>query len=225
MALLSLQNLKKSFVAPDGTAQPVLDVPEFALEAGRHVALRGESGLGKTTLLHCIAGILAPDSGSVRLDGVDLAALAEPARDRLRAATIGLVFQTYNLLQGFTVLENVLLGMAFGPGADRARAIEVLRRLGLGHRLAHFPRQLSSGQQQRVALARALAHRPRLVLADEPTANLDPRAAAGAIALLHEVCREAGAALLVVSHTPGELAGFDARLELASINRVGAVAS
>lgn len=222
MPMLELEDLAKSYRAPDGSRHLVFSVPRFALAAGRHVALRGTSGSGKTTLLHCIAGILTPDRGSIRLDGVDMAALSEARRDRLRAARIGYVFQTFNLLQGFTVLENVLLGMAFGPGADAARAKHLLETLGLGGRLQHFPRQLSTGQQQRVALARALAHRPGLVLADEPTANLDPAAARAAIALLHEACRQEGAALLMVSHSPELLDGFDETLDLADLNEAAA---
>ncbi|BET66142.1 ABC transporter ATP-binding protein [Opitutales bacterium ASA1] len=218
MPLLEINNLRRSFTAPDGSAHVVLDIHHFSLEAGEHVLLRGESGLGKTTLLHTIAGILSSDTGSVAIDGVDMAALSETARDRRRAALVGYVFQTFNLLQGFTVLENVLLGMAFGPGADRAHALDLLRRLGLAERVHHFPRQLSTGQQQRVAVARALAHRPKLVLADEPTANLDGAAAGRALALLHETCRAEGAALLVVSHSHDIEAGFDRVLALGSIN-------
>jgi putative ABC transport system ATP-binding protein len=181
--------------------------------------LRGESGSGKTTFLNLIAGILAADGGRVELDGIDLAALPEAKRDRLRADKIGYIFQTFNLLQGYTVLENVLLGMSFGPrGVDRAHAVELLRRVGLEHRLGHFPRQLSTGQQQRVAVARALANRPKLVLADEPTGNLDRTSAREALALIREVCRENGAALLLVSHDDGVLAQFEGMQDFAVIN-------
>ncbi|MDB6108560.1 MAG: transporter ATP-binding protein, partial [Pedosphaera sp.] len=172
MPLLEIQNLKKSFDSPDGTRPTVVDVASFDLAEQAQIALSGESGSGKTTFLHLIAGILKPDSGSIRLAGKEMSALSEPARDRLRATTIGYIFQTFNLLQGYTCLENVLLGMSFGPGADRPFAQALLERVGLGHRLKHYPRQLSTGQQQRVAVARALANRPKLVLADEPTGNL-----------------------------------------------------
>jgi putative ABC transport system ATP-binding protein len=160
----------------------------------------------------------------VLLDGIDLLSLSEARRDALRARAIGYVFQTFNLLQGYTALENVLLGMVFGGGpATRKQAEEraaaLLERLGLGERLRHKPRQLSVGQQQRVALARALANRPRLVLADEPTGNLDAARAAEAIELLLGLCRETGAALLTVSHDPAVLARFPRRLELAELNR------
>jgi putative ABC transport system ATP-binding protein len=167
-----------------------------------------------------IAGILAADAGRVEIDGVEMTALGEPARDRLRAEKLGYIVQTFNLLQGFTVLENVLLGMSFGPrGADRSHARAVLERVGLGHRLGHFPRQLSTGQQQRVAVARALANRPRLVLADEPTGNLDSRHAGEALALIREVCREQGAGLLLVSHDEGVLSQFTLRRDFAELNQ------
>jgi putative ABC transport system ATP-binding protein len=219
--MLAVRKLSKSFAGPDGARVPVVAVAEFDLAAGEQLALRGESGSGKTTFLHLIAGILAADAGEVRLDGIEMTALGEPARDRLRAEKLGYIFQTFNLLQGFTVLENVLLGMSFGPrGADRAHARSVLERVGLGHRLGHFPRQLSTGQQQRVAVARALANRPRLVLADEPTGNLDARHAGEALALIREVCREQGAALLLVSHDEGVLGQFQLRRDFAELNQV-----
>jgi len=219
MPLLAVQDLVKAYRRPDGTEQPVVDVAEFSLEAGRQVALRGESGSGKTTFLNLIAGILAPDRGTIRLDGRDVAALGEAARDRLRAEAIGYIFQTFNLLQGHTALENVELGMAFGRGVDRAHAESLLRRVGLGERLGHFPRQLSTGQQQRVAVARALANRPKLVLADEPTGNLDAKNSREALALIREVCREQGAALLLVSHDDTVLNQFEDRRDFAALNR------
>ena len=223
MALLEINGLKKSFVAPDGARQMVVDVPSFQLEARQHVALAGQSGSGKTTFLNLIAGILAPDSGSIRLDSREMSALGEAQRDRVRALSIGYIFQTFNLLHGFTVLENVLLGMTFGPGADRAFAESLLVRVGLQDRLHHRPRQLSTGQQQRVAVARALANRPKLVLADEPTGNLDFRNASDALRLVREACAENGAALLLVSHDREVLGQFETRLDLAEINRAASV--
>ena len=123
MALLSISALRKSYLSPDGGRTVVVDVPAFSLEAGQQLALRGESGSGKTTFLHLIAGILAPDAGRIVLEGRDLATLGEAARDRARAETIGYIFQTFNLLQGHTALENVELGMAFGRGVNRAHAV------------------------------------------------------------------------------------------------------
>jgi putative ABC transport system ATP-binding protein len=158
--VLEIQNLVKSFRSPTAGRHVVIDMPRLALGAGEQVALAGGSGSGKTTLLHLIAGILRPDSGTIRLAGVDIAALPESQRDRARAQHVGYVFQTFNLLQGYTALENVELAMAFGAGLDRHRAAELLERMGLADRLHYRPRQLSVGQQQRVAVARALANRP-----------------------------------------------------------------
>jgi ABC-type lipoprotein export system ATPase subunit len=224
--MLDVADLRKSYPTPEGGRVDIVRVPSFTLAAGEQVALRGESGSGKTTFLNLIAGILAADAGRVMIDGVDLTALGEPQRDRLRAEKIGYIFQTFNLLQGFSVLENVVLGMSFGPrGADRAQARAMLERVGLGHRLNHFPRQLSTGQQQRVAVARALANRPKLVLADEPTGNLDRRHGREALALIREVCREQQAALLLVSHDEEVLAQFELRRDFARINAVAAAAT
>ena len=200
----------------------MIDVAAFSLDAGQQVALCGTSGSGKTTFLNLIAGILLPDEGRIELDGCSVSETSEAGRDRLRARTIGYIFQTFNLLQGYTCIENVLLGMSFGPGADRRWASELLERVGLGQRLDHFPRQPSTGQQRRVAVARALANRPKLVLADEPTGNLDPASAAESLGLVRETCRENGAALLLVSHDRKVLGQFDNVRDLADINRAAA---
>jgi ABC-type lipoprotein export system ATPase subunit len=219
MALAEVTGLKKSFAAPDGTVLKVIDVTGFSVEEKAQVGVRGRSGMGKTTFLHLLAGILKPDAGAVRIDGVPISEMDEPERDRYRARKIGYIFQTFNLLPGFTALENVLLGMAFGPGEDRAHAEALLRRVGLGERLHYRPRQLSSGQQQRVAVARALANRPRLVLADEPTGNLDAAHAQESIELIRETCRENGAALLLVTHDGEVLRRFENVVEFDAINR------
>ena len=216
--LLHLSGLTKSFPVPDGGAKIIINVPEFSLGAGESVALRGESGSGKTTFLNLIAGILSPDTGSIRIGDADMAALGEHQRDRLRASSIGYIFQTFNLLQGYTCLENVLLGMAFGGRVEESRARALLDRVGLSHRLGHFPRQLSTGQQQRVAVARALAKRPALVLADEPTGNLDSRNAGDALRLIRETCAESGAALLFVSHDPDALGSFQNVRDFSAMN-------
>ncbi|MBI3886109.1 MAG: ABC transporter ATP-binding protein [Opitutae bacterium] len=236
MSLLTIKDLVKSYPRPGRGARlsgrapgepasnaasehRVVDIAEFSLAAAEQLALRGESGSGKTTFLNLVAGILAPDRGSIVLDGREVTALGEAGRDRLRAETIGYIFQTFNLLQGHTALENVELGMAFGRGVDRAHAVELLRRVGLGDKHGHFPRQLSTGQQQRVAVARALSNRPQLVLADEPTGNLDRRNAREALYLIREVCREEGAALLLVSHDERVLAQFEQMRDFAFLNR------
>jgi ABC-type lipoprotein export system ATPase subunit len=218
MSLLSITSLQKSFVTPEGERRTIVNVPEFRLSAGQQLGLRGESGSGKTTFLNLIAGILTADQGSILLGQKDMAKLREPARDRLRAEFIGYIFQTFNLLQGYTCLENVLLGMSFGPGANRAQACAMLERVGLSHRLNHYPRQLSTGQQQRVAVARAMAIRPKLVLADEPTGNLDHKNARESLALIRETCRETGASLLLVSHDPEVLAAFEDVKDFARLN-------
>lgn len=217
--VLTVNNLKKSYRAPDGETFMVVDVAEFAMESGAQVALRGSSGSGKTTFLNLVAGILQADSGSVTLCKKDLHTLNESQRDQLRAQSIGYVFQTFNLLQGYTAVENVLLGMIFGPGPDRAYAEALLERVGLADRMHYRPRQLSVGQQQRVAVARALANRPDLVLADEPTGNLDRHHAGASLALIREICQENEAALLLVSHDDSVLGQFETCQDFADINR------
>jgi ABC-type lipoprotein export system ATPase subunit len=221
MALLELEDLRKGYRTPEGDWCDVLNVARFQLEAGEEVALVGASGSGKTTLLHLIAGILKPDAGTVRLAGEEATRLSEARRDALRARVLGYVFQGAHLLPGLSALENVVLGMSFGPGPDRGRARDLLEHLGLGARLHHRPRELSPGQRQRVALARALANRPRLVLADEPTGNLDGERAREVVTLLRESCQSEGAALLLVSHDPRAIAGI-ARVERLDENNAAA---
>lgn len=219
MPLLKLRDLKKSFASPEGGTHCVVDVPHFELEARQQVALEGRSGSGKTTFLNLIAGILKPDSGSIAFDGFELVGARESQRDAFRAQHMGYVFQAFHLLPGHTALENVELGMLFGPGPDRAFAEHLLSRLGLADRMRYRPPQLSLGQQQRVALARALANKPQLVLADEPTGSLDVRHAGEALALTRELCTEQGAALLLVSHDTQVLEAFETRFDLADLNR------
>ena len=219
MPLLEISQLKKSFVGPEGHEHKIIVVGYFTLAAKAQVAIQGESGSGKTTFLHLIAGILKPDSGSVVLAGEEMSSLKEADRDRLRAGAIGYIFQSFNLLQGYTCLENVLLAMSFGRGANRGFADSLLKRVGLGERLHHYPRQLSAGQQQRVAVARALANRPKLVLADEPTGNLDNRNGRAALALIRQTCHENHAALLLVSHDREALSQFDDIRQFSQINQ------
>ncbi len=219
MPILEIADLKKSYISPGGESSLVIDVPHLSLESGEHIALRGESGSGKTTLLNLIAGILRPDSGSVLLAGKDMFSLSESARDRLRAENIGYIFQTFNLLQGYSALENVMLGMMFGRGEDKDLALSLLERVGLGDRIDYKPGQLSVGQQQRMAVARALANRPKLVLADEPTGNLDFRNSGEAVNLIRGICGENDAALLLVSHDQNVLDKFERVEKLSEINR------
>jgi len=211
--MLELENVKKSFQEPGGGRIPILDIKRFALAAGEQAVLVGKSGSGKTTLLHIIAGISVPDSGTVKVDGIDLVRLPEAGRDRLRADKIGYVFQTFNLLGAFTALENVQLGMTFASGKrDESWARELLGRVGLSHRLDHKPSQLSVGEQQRVAVARALANRPKLLLADEPTANVDSRHQQQIVELIRTTCEQEQVALLMVTHS-SDVAGQFSRVE------------
>jgi ABC-type lipoprotein export system ATPase subunit len=218
MSLLEIQNLVKSYPSPEGGVVKVLEVKEFRMEKGEQVALQGDSGSGKTTFLHLLSGILQPDDGRILLDGAEISKLNEAERDRLRATSIGYIFQTFNLLQGFTCLENVLLGMSFGPGANESRAKELLDRVGLSDRFDYLPRQLSIGQQQRVAVARALANRPSLVLADEPTGNLDQANTVLAIDLIRKLCAENEAGLLLVSHDLKVVDSLPRKVEWENLN-------
>jgi ABC-type lipoprotein export system ATPase subunit len=218
--MLAVKDLRKSFIEPDGAKLPILDVGEFLVSAGEQVVLMGRSGSGKTTLLHTIAGISRPDSGSVKIDGTEITRLPEAGRDRFRADKIGYVFQTFNLLAGFSALENVLLGMAFASGrADEGRARHLLERVGLGGRLTHNPAMLSVGEQQRVAVARALANKPKLLLADEPTANVDSGHQQQIVDLVRSTCREENVALLLVTHTPEVAQQFERVVQLQDINK------
>lgn len=208
--ILEIENLKKSFRSPDGEITPIVDVAQFALAEGEQMALHGGSGSGKTTFLNLIAGILQADAGRIAVAGQAMTARSESERDRLRAQAIGYVFQTFNLLQGFTALENVALGMLFGPGIDYARARQLLERVGLRERLDYRPRQLSVGQQQRVAVARLIVQQPRLVLADEPVSALDLRLGREIIGLLCQLAQRDGVTLVVNLHTLDLLQGhFD----------------
>jgi putative ABC transport system ATP-binding protein len=219
--MLRLENVKKSYLEANGHILPILNIPQFAVEQGEQMVLVGGSGCGKTTLLHVIAGISRADSGSIRLDGVEVSSLSEAGRDRYRAAKLGYVFQTFNLLAAFTAMENVMLGMTFARGRrDPARAKHLLERVGLGHREQHKPGQLSVGEQQRVAVARALANRPKLLLADEPTANVDPANQQKIIDLIRATCAEEQISLIMVTHSL-EVAGQFTRVDrLEEINEV-----
>ena len=219
--MLKLEHIKKTYAQPDGTRVPILDIDEFNIAAGEQVVLIGPSGCGKTTMLHTIAGITKPDSGKVFIDDIDLTKFSEAARDRIRANKLGYVFQTFNLLPGFSAYENVLLGMSFAKGkVSAARAKSLLERIGLGHRLNNKPHQLSVGEQQRVAIARALANRPALLLADEPTANVDPGNQKQIIDLIVDSCREENVALLMVTHSMEVAERFDRVVKLDELNLV-----
>ena len=223
--MLELKDIYKAYREPDGNLLPILDIPLFRVADGEQVALIGRSGCGKTTLLHAIAGICRVDRGEIRLDRHNLSKLSEAGVDRLRANSIGYVFQTFNLLPGFSALENVLLGMTFATGKrDNQRALQLLDRVGLSKRLTHRPAALSVGEQQRVAVARALANRPKLLLADEPTANIDPRNQQVIVDLIRETAKEENISLILVTHSM-EVANQFSRIDrLEEINRITAAA-
>lgn len=219
--MLQITDLVKSFDQPGGGKLTVLDVVELTINAGEQLALIGQSGGGKTTLLHLIAGLLTPDSGSIRVAGVELTNLSEQGRDRCRAATVGYVFQTFNLLPAFSALENVQLGMAFGSRrVETDRAHDLLAKVGLADRASYRPKQLSVGQQQRVAIARALAGRPKLLLADEPTANVDPASTDTVLDLIIGSCREENIGLMMVTHSMDVTERFERVERLDELNRV-----
>jgi putative ABC transport system ATP-binding protein len=217
---LDLTDLKFRYADGDGWA---VDVKSLTLARGEQVLLTAGSGRGKSTLLQIIAGLLDPTSGSARVAGQDVHALRGHARDQFRGRSIGMIFQTFNLLAGFSAVENVMAAMMFSsipPSEHRPRAMALLKHLGVDRTEAD-PDRLSVGQQQRVAVARAVACDPVLVLADEPTASLDPENAQIAIGLIEEACREKKAALLCVSHDPSMATRFERRERLEDLARRG----
>jgi putative ABC transport system ATP-binding protein len=209
--VLELRELTKHYPVGDGEPVRAVDGVSLEVAAGELVALYGPSGSGKTTLLMLIAALLEPDSGAVFVDGREISALSENERARYRLRELGYVDQAFDLLPGGTVVENAAMKLWLTGGARRAeRTIEpLLERLGLGERLGHRPEQLSMGERQRVTIARALSTDPKLVLADEPTGSLDTRRGGEVLKLLSEVCRERGAAVLLVTHDPRATAFAD----------------
>ena len=200
--VLELSEVRRTFKQGDREI-PVLTGAEAQLYPGQAIALVGPSGAGKSTLLH-IAGLLeTPDAGRVLVNGIDCAGLSDGERTRVRRRQMGFVYQFHQLLPEFTALENVLMPQLIAGTARRrgeARAKELLTMLGLGHRLEHRPAQLSGGEQQRTAIARALANAPKLLLADEPTGNLDPNTSAHVFHELLELIRHSGVAALIATH-------------------------
>jgi putative ABC transport system ATP-binding protein len=211
--MLSIIGLTRRF-----GARPILQDLQLELRAGEYVAIVGESGAGKSTLLNLVAGLDSPDAGRIMIGDADIAALDEDARTRLRRTRVGFVFQAFHILPHLTLAQNVelplvLLGVA--PGARAARANEMLAAVGLGERGGSLPRELSGGELQRVAVARALVHRPALVLADEPTGNLDPDTADTVLSLLARTIRASGAAGILVTHSEHAAGTADRVLRLA----------
>jgi ABC-type lipoprotein export system ATPase subunit len=193
----------------------------LGLDAGELVALVGPSGCGKSTALNLVAAVDRPDRGSVRVCGLDIATATEDELVTLRRRRIGMVFQAFHLVPHLTVEENVTLPLALDGRRDPDRVRELIERVGLGHRAKHYPSELSGGEQQRTAVARALAHRPQVVVADEPTGNLDSRTGDVVIALLDELRRSEGAALLLATHDAKVAAAADRICELADGRLVG----
>ena len=190
-------------VSSGGQPLTILENVELEVAAGESLAIIGRSGSGKTTLLSLLAGLDLPSSGEIALDGTALSRLDEEARAKLRAGRVGFVFQSFQLLGGFTALENVMLPAEIaGQAQAESRARELLEQVGLGARLDHYPSQLSGGEQQRVALARAFAGDPKILFADEPTGNLDTETGAHIIELLFRLNREQGTTLVLVTHDP-----------------------
>lgn len=213
-----LQQLRHTYTAPDLEARTVLEIDAWQAASGEQILLRGISGSGKTTLLNILAGLLPPTTGIVQCGGQSLYALPENQRDRLRATTIGYIFQMHHLAPTLSALENVEMPLVFGRklnARDRsARARALLDSVGLRDFHRHRPVQLSTGQRLRVAVARALAAQPALVLADEPTAALDPQSSQAVMDLLQENCRSSRATLIVASHDPALAHRFDRVVDL-----------
>jgi putative ABC transport system ATP-binding protein len=222
--IIAVEHLTKRVQDSTGTLTILHDI-DFTLQARRSVAIVGASGSGKSTLLAIIAGLDTPSEGTVHLAGTDLFAMDEDARAAVRAAKLGFVFQSFQLLGNLNALENVMLPLELQGRSDaRVQASEMLRRVGLGERLRHYPRVLSGGEQQRVALARAFVVRPALLLADEPTGSLDFATGETVMELMFELNRETGTTLVLVTHDAAIAARCDEQLRIEA-GRISAAAS
>jgi putative ABC transport system ATP-binding protein len=199
--LLSIEDLRKSYPGPEGPV-PVLRGVTLSLDAGQTLALTGESGSGKSTLVHLVAGLDAADGGRVLLDGQEITALDDRGRSRLRRSTVGIIFQQFNLIPSLDVAANIAFQARLNGTPEPRELSRLARALGLDAQLRKYPEQLSGGQQQRVAIARALAARPKLILADEPTGNLDEVTADEVMEQFLALVAETRAALLMVTHSP-----------------------
>ena len=198
----------------------VLDIPRWNVEEGDRVAIFGPSGSGKSTFLNALSGLLPVTRGKINVCGHSLEAMSETQRDSFRARYIGIVFQNFNLLHGFSALENVLVGMTFSPRKpDLEEAKHLLNEVGLSHRLSYHPSRLSSGEQQRVAVARALANRPKLLLADEPTASLHPVNKEDVLRLLVDMCDRHGCTLVLVTHEQEVISLFQNTVTFLDLNQ------
>lgn len=207
--MLILRELTKSYA----NGRQILNGLNYTLDAGEYVAVMGESGVGKSTLLNLIAGLDTPDRGRIEIDGVDIASLSDDEATLLRRRKFGFVFQAFHILPHLSIAQNVALPLLLNGITDRS-AERMLEAVGLGGRGRDFPRQLSGGEMQRVAIARALIHRPKLLLADEPTGNLDPDTANDVLRLLREEIKQNGASAIIVTHSQAAAASADRVLEL-----------
>lgn len=217
--LLRVENLVKTFPGPDG-ALPILQGIDMAVAKGETLALTGESGSGKSTLLHLVGGLDQPDSGTVAIDGVDIGALDDAGRAAIRRDKVGVVFQQFNLIPSLTVAANIAFQARLAGTEDAGWTSDLAARMGLSDQMPKYPEQLSGGQQQRVAIARTLAARPALILADEPTGNLDEATADTVMNLMLSLTKETEATLLVVTHSERLAERMGRRLHL----RAGRVA-
>ena len=211
--MLSVRNLTKTYRTA-GEEIAVLRGVDLDIAAGERVALSGESGSGKSTLLHLIAGLDAADGGAIRLVGTDVTGLSDAGRAALRRDRLGLVFQQFNLIPSLSVDDNLAFQSRIAGRHDAAWHAELVERLGLGKLLRRYPEQLSGGQQQRVAIGRALATRPALLLADEPTGNLDEDTADGVLGLTHDLVARTGCGFLMVTHSARLAATLDRKVTL-----------
>jgi len=212
--VVSLDEVSRTYRRGDEEVHALAGV-SFGLGPGEMVALVGPSGCGKSTALNLVAAVDRPDAGSVRVCGVEIGSASETDLEVLRRRRIGMVFQAFHLVPHLTVAENIALPLALDRRRDSARVDELVRRVGLEHRRRHYPSELSGGEQQRTAVARALVHRPRVVVADEPTGNLDSKTGAAVISLLAELRIEEGAALLLATHDMAVASLADRTVELA----------
>jgi len=211
--LLELKDITKSFSGVDGDVE-VLRGVSLGLDAGETLALTGESGSGKSTILHISAGLEVPDGGSLHLEGVEINELSEAERASLRRSEVGIVFQQFNLIPSLTVEANIGFQASLAGRRDKTFESELVEELGLGDQLKKYPESLSGGQQQRVAIARALAVRPKLLLADEPTGNLDESTASAVLTAMLDLVGRTGAALMVVTHSAALAEKMDRRVRL-----------
>jgi putative ABC transport system ATP-binding protein len=217
--MIRLRDVSKSYRQGE-TGVLACAVDRLDVAAGEQVALVGRSGTGKTTLLHILAGILRPDTGEVEVAGARIDQLDEGARDRHRGLHIGMVYQTFNLLQPFTALENVLIGALFGRGAGHGakhHAEALLAQVGLGDRLHHRPNELSVGQVQRVAICRALINDPELILMDEPLGNQDRSTGGQVLDVLLKMAKDGGKTVVMVTHDPESAKRMQRTVDLATL--------